>query len=224
MIIVIIAGGSGTRLWPLSVGNYPKHLLKLTGERSGAQVAFDRAKMLSDKIYVVTEKSHAHHMKEQLPEIPDERFIIEPGRRGTASCFVTALEHISRDQDTSEPVAFTWADHFIRDVEVAVPDLAGWRRERMPALPEDHRFEIVPDWVCEILSPSTARKDRALKLPLYARFGVAHAWLVDPAARTLEALELREGLWSLVGVFKDEDTVAAPPFAAVPFGLAVLWG
>ena len=108
--------------------------------------------------------------------------------------------------------------------DVVVPDLAGWRRERMPALPEDHRFEIVPDWVCEILSPSTARKDRALKLPLYARFGVAHAWLVDPAARTLEAFELREGLWSLVGVFKDEDTVAAPPFAAVPFGLAVLWG
>ncbi|QQR52770.1 hypothetical protein IPG36_01460 [bacterium] len=69
MIIVIIAGGSGTRLWPLSVGNYPKHLLKLTGERSGAQVAYDRAKMLSDKIYVVTEKSHAHHMKEQLPDI-----------------------------------------------------------------------------------------------------------------------------------------------------------
>lgn len=114
--------------------------------------------------------------------------------------------------------------HFIRDAEVAVPDLAGWRRERMPTLPEDHRFEIVPDWVCEILSPSTARKDRALKLPLYARFGVAHAWLVDPAARTLETFELRERLWSLVGVFKDEDTVAAPPFAAVPFGLAVLWG
>ena len=68
------------------------------------------------------------------------------------------------------------------------------------------------------------RDNRALKLPLYARFGVAHAWLVDPAARTLEAFELREGLWSLVGVFKDEDTVATPPFAAVPFGLAVLWG
>jgi Uncharacterized protein conserved in cyanobacteria len=114
--------------------------------------------------------------------------------------------------------------HFVRDTEVAVPDLAGWRRERMPILPKDHRFEVVPDWVCEVLSPSTAQKDRALKLPLYARFGVPHAWLVDPLARTLEAFELRDGLWSLTGVFKDEDTVAAPPFAAVPFDLAVLWG
>ena len=114
--------------------------------------------------------------------------------------------------------------HFVRDTEVAVPNLAGWRRERMPVLPKDHRFEVVPDWVCEILSPSTAQKDRALKLPLYARFGVPHAWLVDPLARTLEAFELRDGLWSLAGIFKDEDTVAEPPFAAVPFGLAVLWG
>ena len=77
--------------------------------------------------------------------------------------------------------------HFIRDVEVAVPDLAGWRRERMPSVPEDHRFEVVPDWVCEILSPSTAKKDRVVKLPLYARYGVAHVWIVDPAAQTLEA-------------------------------------
>jgi Uma2 family endonuclease len=114
--------------------------------------------------------------------------------------------------------------HFTRDTEVVVPDLAGWRRERMPALPEDHRFEIVPDWICEILSPSTARKDRALKMPLYARFGVAHVWLVDPLARTLEAFELRNGHWTLVEVFKDEDLIAAPPFAAAPFSLAVLWG
>jgi mannose-1-phosphate guanylyltransferase len=117
MIIVIIAGGSGTRLWPLSVGSYPKHLLKLTGERSGVQAAYDRAMLITDKIYVVTEQSHAHHVMEQLPGVPKANFIIEPGRRGTASCFVTALEHIARDQDTSEPVAFTWADHFIRDVD-----------------------------------------------------------------------------------------------------------
>ena len=114
--------------------------------------------------------------------------------------------------------------HFVRDVEVAVPDLAGWRRERMPELPEDHRFEIAPDWVCEILSPSTAKKDRVVKLPVYARYGVAHAWLVDPAARTLEAFELREGRWLLIAALKDDDRVAVPPFDAVEFGLADLWG
>ena len=113
--------------------------------------------------------------------------------------------------------------HFIRDVEVVVPDLAGWRRERMPTIPRDHRFEVVPDWVCEILSPSTAQKDRTLKLPLYARYGVAYAWLVDPLARTLEAFELRDGRWVLLGAIREDDPVCFPPFAAVTFSLTDLW-
>ncbi len=113
--------------------------------------------------------------------------------------------------------------HFVRDTEVAVPDLAGWRRERMPTIPRDHRFEVVPDWVCEILSPSTAQKDRTLKLPLYARYGVAHAWLVDPQARTLEAFELRDGQWVLLGAIGEDAPVCFPPFAAITFSLADLW-
>lgn len=113
--------------------------------------------------------------------------------------------------------------HFIRDVEVAVPDLAGWRRERMPALPQDHRFEVVPDWVCEILSPSTAKKDRAIKLPCYAHYGVAFVWLVDPLEHTLEAFQLRDGAWTLSAVLKDEDAVSVPPFDAISFSLADLW-
>ena len=113
--------------------------------------------------------------------------------------------------------------HFIRDTEVVVPDLAGWRRERMPAIPEGHRFEVVPDWVCEILSPGTMKKDRALKLPLYGRYGVAYIWLVDPLARTLEAYELREGAWLLLATLKDDDPVSIAPFAAVTFSLADLW-
>lgn len=113
--------------------------------------------------------------------------------------------------------------HFQRDTEVAVPDLAGWRRERMPAIPQGHRYEIAPDWVCEILSPGTAKKDRAVKLPLYARYGVAHAWLVDPLERTLEAFELREDLWVLLGTLQDEEPVSMPPFDAISFSLAELW-
>ena len=113
--------------------------------------------------------------------------------------------------------------HLKRDEEIVVPDLAGWRRERMPALPEDHRFEVVPDWVCEIISPTTAKKDRVVKLPLYGRYGVCHVWLVDPLARTLEVLELREGVWAVVGLFQEEDLVTAPPFAEAPFDLSELW-
>jgi len=113
--------------------------------------------------------------------------------------------------------------HFVRDIEVAVPDLAGWRRERMPEIPQGHRFEIVPDWVCEILSPGTMKKDRTLKLPLYARYGVAHCWLVDPIERTLEAYALRAGLWTLLATLRDEEAVSLPPFDAVSFPLAELW-
>lgn len=113
--------------------------------------------------------------------------------------------------------------HFVRDTEVAVPDLAGWRRERMPKVPDDHRFEVVPDWVCEILSPSTARKDRFVKLPIYAKYGVAHAWLVDPDAHTLEAFELRESRWLLIATLQDDAPVRVAPFDAIEFSLADLW-
>ncbi len=74
--------------------------------------------------------------------------------------------------------------HFVRDTEVVVPDLAGWRRERLPIIPEDQRFLVAPDWACEILSPGSRSKDREIKTPLYARHGVRHVWLVDPRERT----------------------------------------
>ncbi len=113
--------------------------------------------------------------------------------------------------------------HFIRDTEVVVPDLAGWRKERLPVIPKDHRFEVVPDWICEILSPATAKKDRALKLPLYAHYGVSHAWLVDPFAQILEVFALNEGKWVLLGTLSENATVSMPPFDAVTFSLADLW-
>jgi len=115
--------------------------------------------------------------------------------------------------------------HFVRDIEVAVPDLAGCRRERMPYLPEGHRFEVVPDWICEILSPSTKWKDLKDKIPLYASYGVRYAWLIDPTEYTLEVYQLgaSAGAWVEVGRFADTDQVTAPPFKAVSFGLEVLW-
>jgi len=123
MITVIIAGGSGTRLWPLSTSDYPKHLLQLVGERSLLQSAYDRAKEVGDTVYVVTEAGHAHHVKDQLTGLPDENFLVEPGRRGTGNCIVFALDVISRRHDHDEPIAFVHSDHHIRDVEGYVNSL-----------------------------------------------------------------------------------------------------
>lgn len=118
MIVVIIAGGSGTRLWPLSTPSYPKHLLKVNGDdKSLVQHAYQRARSLTDTVYVVSEASHIQHVKDQLSEIPDENFIVEPGRRGTAYCIVAALAEIGKKNPSDEPIAFIHADHYIRDVE-----------------------------------------------------------------------------------------------------------
>jgi len=116
MITVIIAGGSGTRLWPLSTSHRPKQLLALTGERTLVQQAYDRAARLGDTVYIVTEASHAAALREQLHELPDHAFLIEPGRRGTAHCIIFALDYISRHHAADEPVAFIHSDHHVRDI------------------------------------------------------------------------------------------------------------
>jgi len=113
--------------------------------------------------------------------------------------------------------------HFVLDVEVTVPDLAGWRRERMPLPPKGHKIEVVPDWVCEVLSPSSTSTDREEKLPLYARYGVQFAWLVDPKGRKLEAFRLEQGRWILLGTLRDDDRVCVAPFDAITIHLAELW-
>ncbi len=97
---------------------------------------------------------------------------------------------------------------------LAVPDLAGWRADKHPDLPDDNPLRIVPDWCAEILSPSTASDDRTLKLPLYASTGVAHVWLVDPELRTIEVYESIGRRPTLVAVARDADVVQLPPFAA----------
>lgn len=107
--------------------------------------------------------------------------------------------------------------------DVLVPDLAGWRRERTPAAPSGAFTDVVPDWVCEVTSPSTAGIDRVRKLPVYARAGVGHAWIVDPVGRSLEVFRLETGGWKLVGSFGGDDRVRAEPFDAVELELSALW-
>jgi Uma2 family endonuclease len=111
----------------------------------------------------------------------------------------------------------------VRDAEILVPDLAAFRRERMPAVPQEQRFEVVPDWVCEVLSPSTRSKDREIKMPVYARYGVRHAWLIDPDTRALETYELEQGQWRARAAFAAADRVAAAPFERAAFHVAELW-
>ena len=107
--------------------------------------------------------------------------------------------------------------------QVMVPDLAGWRRERMPRMPELPFFELAPDWVCEVLSPSTARIDRSRKMRHYARAKVQHVWLVDPLATTLEVYRLDGDGWRLVDTYAGDEQVRPEPFDALPLDLTNLW-
>ncbi|WP_437992183.1 Uma2 family endonuclease [Sorangium sp. So ce145] len=111
-----------------------------------------------------------------------------------------------------------------REIDALVPDLAGWRRERMPELPETAYFALAPDWICEVPSPSTEDVDRDEKMPIYAREGVRHAWLVDPIARTLEVHVLgADRRWGPAVVHRDAARVRVEPFDAIKLDLSVLW-
>jgi len=107
--------------------------------------------------------------------------------------------------------------------DILVPDLAGWRRDRLPALPAEPYLTLSPDWVCEVLSPATAKTDRADKLPVYARESVRYVWLIDPLQHTLEALRLHGEHYSLVGVHTDDAVVNCEPFEVFDLQLSVLW-
>lgn len=112
--------------------------------------------------------------------------------------------------------------HFGEDV--LVPDLAGWRRERMPQFPKAAFFTLAPDWLCEVLSPSTERLDRARKLGVYAREGVANVWLVNPDSRTLEVYRRSATNWVLLATQASDALVRAEPFDAIELDLLPLWG
>ncbi|MBA3463729.1 MAG: Uma2 family endonuclease [Deltaproteobacteria bacterium] len=107
--------------------------------------------------------------------------------------------------------------------QVTVPDLAGWRRTRMAVVPDDHRFTIAPDWICEVASTSTEKLDRYKKLPIYAAAGIGHAWLIAPRRQTLEVLRLHDGKWLQIAVHADGERVRAEPFEAFELDLSILW-
>jgi len=106
---------------------------------------------------------------------------------------------------------------------VVVPDIAAWRRERLPEVPDRPWLDLAPDWLCEVLSPSTVRVDRSRKLKVYALAGVAHVWLVNPIDRTLEVLRLKDGAWMLVAAFGGSDVARIQPFEDLELALARLW-
>jgi Uma2 family endonuclease len=106
--------------------------------------------------------------------------------------------------------------------DVLVPDIAGWRRERMPSLPGAY-FTLAPDWLCEVLSPTTERMDRTRKLAIYAQEAVSHVWLVDPLVETLEVLRLESQRWSLLAKHEGRAKLRAEPFEAIELELGALW-
>ena len=109
------------------------------------------------------------------------------------------------------------------DADGVVPDLAGWRRERMNDVPETAAIELPPDWVCEILSPRSAAIDRSVKRQIYAKEGVRWLWLVEPETKTLEAFALDEGVWKLLGAWHADAAVTVVPFEAITIELAAFW-
>ncbi len=109
------------------------------------------------------------------------------------------------------------------DSHTFVPDIAGWKKERLGKIPETNWISVVPDWICEVLSPGTARIDKKKKMPIYAQFGVPYLWLVDPLEKTLEIFRLDNGNWLVAAVYSEDDIVRAEPFQAIEINLSSLW-
>lgn len=112
--------------------------------------------------------------------------------------------------------------HFKLDEEVVVPDLAGWKRDRMPSIPDSHKFTVIPDWACEIISPSTESIDWNIKKPLYASYGVRYLWMVDPKKRRVWAFALRDKDWVSLGEYAEGDVINIEPFIDISINVSEL--
>ena len=183
-----------------------------------------------------TARRHATY--EDLLQVPD-RFIAEiiDGELLTsprpasphsyaASSIIQDVGPFSRslsDPDGSGGWWILFAPELHLGADILAPDLAGWRRGSMPVLKNVPYFEQAPDWVCEVVSPSTGRVDRIRKMPIYAREHVGHLWLVDPLQRTLEVYRLEGHGWYVVSGYSDAEHVQAEPFDALEIDLSRWW-
>ncbi|MBZ4419068.1 Uma2 family endonuclease [Myxococcus sp. RHSTA-1-4] len=163
-------------------------------------------------------------------EILDDELVASPRPTPaqTRAAFMLGVElgeQLDRRRGGSGRWCFLRAPELHLGDDMLVPDLAGWRRERVaaPLDPDVPFLTLSPDWVCEVLAPSTAALDRTRKLPLYARAGVSHVWLVDPVARTLEAYQRVKRGWLLTGCYESDCVVRAEPFPSSSLELASLW-
>jgi Uma2 family endonuclease len=166
---------------------------------------------------------------DKIGEIVDGELYASPRPAGRhASCAFTLGTEIGPPFQAKRGGPGGWLFMFEPELHLGddtlVPDLAGWRRERMPTVPDVVAVTLAPDWVCEILSPSTERMDRVKKLPAYARHGVTPAWLINPATRTLEVFRREGTTWVLAATHADDAIVRAEPFDAIEIDLLHLWG
>src|SRR5258708_27650488 len=161
-----------------------------------------------------------------MGELVDGQLIVSP-RPGPrhARAAGSLFAHLSRWFDDGDGGRGGWWIVFEPEIhlgaDVLVPDIAGWRRERMPVWPSTAYFDLAPDWVCEVTSVSRPRFDQVKKLPKYARHGVPHAWIVDPAGESLEIYRLSNELYSLIGAHGGEEVVRPEPFDAVDLPLSI---
>jgi Uma2 family endonuclease len=163
-----------------------------------------------------------------IAEIVEGELHTSPRPSGPHGRVITAIDRrIGRAFDEGDDGPSGWWIAIEPEIHLAgdvfVPDIAGWRRERVPEYLMGAAWEVAPDWVCEVLSPSTARLDRVRKLPIYARYEVAWAWLIDPALQSLEIYRLDHGQWVLASTYESNEVIRPAPFDAIDFPLGSLW-
>jgi Uma2 family endonuclease len=164
----------------------------------------------------------------KVAEIIDGTLYLSPRPPfGAARAKQNLLQQLWRPYEHGEAGAGRWwllrEPEFSMGTDVLVPDLVGWRRERLPVLPDASGTDLPPDWVCEALTPVTRALDLTLKRRAYARAGIPHLWQIDDEARLLEAFTLDAGQWRLVAALRDDQEVCLAPFKAVAFSLGELW-